>query len=107
MNAPVASSASTPETRRTPMFENAHVKVWKTLILPGQPLPPHRHEHGRVIIALRGGTIRIAEVTGESDTQLWETGRAYWLPANPPGTMHSDVNLGDEPIEVMVVETKD
>ena len=99
MNAPTA-------THRTPQFENDHVKVWRTLILPNQPLSPHRHEHGRVINALKGGTISIAEVDGTSETQVWETGKAYWLPANPPGTMHSDVNLGDEPIEVMVVETK-
>jgi hypothetical protein len=29
---------------------------------------------------------------------------AYWLPTNPPNTMHADVNAGDKPIEVMVVE---
>jgi quercetin dioxygenase-like cupin family protein len=102
-----SSSAPTPETQRTPQFENAHVKVWKSLILPNQPLAPHRHEHGRVIIALQGGTMKIAEVSGTSDSQVWETGKAYWLPANPPGTMHSDINVGDKPIEVMVVEAKD
>jgi quercetin dioxygenase-like cupin family protein len=102
-----SSSPTAPETKRTPQFENAHVRVWKSLILPDQPLPPHRHEHGRVIVALQGGTMKIEQVSGHSDTQVWETGRAYWLPANPPGTMHSDVNVGDKPIEVMVVEVQD
>jgi quercetin dioxygenase-like cupin family protein len=102
-----SSSAAPPETQRTPQFENAHVRVWKSVVLPNQPLPPHRHEHGRVIIALQGGTMKIAEVSGTSDTQVWETGKAYWLPANAPGTMHSDINVGDKPIEVMVVEAKD
>ena len=101
-----SSSAPKPETRRTPQFENAHVKVWKSLILPNQPLAPHRHDHGRVIVALRGGTIRIAEVSGGSETQVWEAGKAYWLPANPPGTAHSDVNVGKTPIEVIVIEVK-
>ena len=95
------------ETHRIPQFENAHVKVWKSVIVPNQPLPAHRHEHGRVIVALQGGTIRIAEVSGESETQVWETGRAYWLPANPPRTLHTDRNMGDRPIEVMVIEVKD
>ena len=103
----VSSSTYTAGTKRIPQFENGHVKVWKSLILPNQPLPPHRHEHGRVIVALQGGTMKIEEVSGTSDTQVWETGKAYWLPANPPGTMHSDVNVGDKPIEVMVVEAKD
>jgi quercetin dioxygenase-like cupin family protein len=94
-------------THRIPQFENAHVKVWKSVIHPGEPLPPHRHDHGRVIVALQGGTVRIAEASGGSDTQVWETGKAYWLPANPPGEMHSDINLGESPIQVMVVEVKD
>ena len=103
-----ASSSSTTQdkTQRIPQFENAHVKVWKSIVLPNQPLAPHRHEHGRVIIALQGGTMKIAEVSGASETQVWETGKAYWLPANAPGTMHTDVNVGNKPIEVMVVETK-
>jgi quercetin dioxygenase-like cupin family protein len=101
------SGTPTAETHRIPQFENARVKVWKSVILPNQPLSPHRHEHGRVIIAIQGGTMKIAEVSGASETQVWETGKAYWLPANAPGTMHSDVNLGDKPIEVMVVEVKD
>ena len=103
----VAVSSPPVQTQRFPQFENTHVKVWKSVVLPNQPLPPHRHEHGRVIIALHGGTMKIADVGGASDTQVWESGKAYWLPANPPGTMHTDVNVGTEPIEVMVVEAKD
>ena len=102
-----SSSISEDRTQRIPQFENAHVKVWKSIVLPNQPLPPHRHEHGRVIIALQGGTMKIAEVSGATETQVWETGKAYWLPANPPGTMHTDVNVGKKAIEVMVVEAKD
>ncbi len=64
----------------------------------------HRHEHPRVIIALKGGTMQIVEDTGARETHVWKTGRAYWLPANPAGSRHKDVNIGDAPIEVMVVE---
>jgi len=105
----LAATSSSPATQtgRVPQFENGHVKVWKSTILPDQPLPPHRHEHGRVIVALQGGTMKIAETSGASETHVWETGKAYWLPANAPGTMHTDVNVGDKPIEVMVVEVED
>jgi quercetin dioxygenase-like cupin family protein len=95
------------ETQRISQFENEHVKVWRSVISPNVPLPLHRHEHGRVIVALQGGTMKIEEQTGASETQVWETGKAYWLPANPPNTMHRDINVGDRPIEVMVVEVKD
>jgi len=92
------------KTGRRPQFENAEVKVWKSTVLPNNPLPFHRHEHPRVIIALVGGSMKILEETGQSETHVWETGNAYWLPANAPGTQHQDVNVGDKPIEVMVVE---
>ncbi len=90
-------------TGRTPQFANDEVKVWKSVIGVGNPLPLHRHDHPRVLIALKGGTMDIREETGQSDIQHWETGKAYWLPSNPK-TLHQDVNIGKEPIEVMVVE---
>ncbi len=94
------------QTQRFPQFENDDVKVWKSLVMPNAPLAMHRHEHPRVIIALTGGTMKIVEQNGASEAHVWETGNAYWLPANPPNTMHADVNTGQKPIEVMVVELK-
>ena len=100
------SSQQGNQTQRFPQFENDEVKVWKSTVMPNTPLAMHRHEHGRVIIALSGGTMKIVEQNGASESHNWETGKAYWLPANPPGEMRSDVNAGDKPIEVMVVELK-
>lgn len=91
------------QTGRTLQFANDDMKVWKSVIAAGNPLPLHRHDHPRVLIALKGGTMDIREETGQSDIQNWETGKAYWLPANPK-TLHQDVNVGNEPIEVIVVE---
>lgn len=93
-----------PGTQRFPQFENDDVKVWKSVVYPDAPLTMHRHDHPRVIIALKGGTMKIVEKSGSSEEHAWETGRSYWLPANAPGTQHADVNAGKEPIEVMVVE---
>jgi quercetin dioxygenase-like cupin family protein len=92
------------KTAREPQFENSEVKVWKSVVLPNDPLPLHRHEHPRVIIALAGGTMKILENSGQSEIHQWQTGKAYWLPSNPPGTLHQDINTGDKPIEVIVVE---
>jgi beta-alanine degradation protein BauB len=103
----LAASSSTQAptvTRRTPQFENESVRVWKSTIAPGQPLSLHRHESGRVIVALVGGTLEIVKESGESRAVTWETGKAYWLPADPPGERHGDRNPGAQPIEVMVVE---
>lgn len=94
-------------THRVPMFENDEVKVWKTIIVPNSPLAMHRHEHGRTIVALKGGTLTIQQDTGEKTKVVWETGKAYWLDADPPGDKkHADVNETTETIEVMVIENK-
>lgn len=91
-------------TRREPQFENAHVKVWKSIIMPKQPLTMHRHEHPRALIALKGGTLDIVQKSGASERVVWDSGKAYWLTEDKPGTTHADVNNGSEPIEVIVVE---
>jgi beta-alanine degradation protein BauB len=100
----VRSQNSVTQTQRFPQFENEDVKVWKSVVMPNAPLTMHRHEHPRIIIALSGGTMKIVQSDGKSESHVWETGKAYWLPMNTPGTMHADVNAGDKPIEVMVVE---
>ena len=102
----VAMRSQQPQTQRFPQFENDNVRVWRSLVLPNAPLNMHRHDHGRVIIPLQGGTMNIVQQNGPTETHVWEAGKAYWLPANPPGTMHADVNAGDKPVEVMVVELK-
>ena len=98
------SQAPATATRRIPQFENDSVRVWKSVIAPHQPLSLHRHENGRVIVALAGGTLKIVKESGESKSVVWETGKAYWLTADPPGERHGDLNDGPDPIEVMVVE---
>jgi hypothetical protein len=94
-------------TRREPQFENEHVKVWKSIIMPNQPLALHRHDHGRTIVALKGGTLDVVDGKGQTKQQMtWETGKAYWLGVDPPNEQHGDMNRGKETIEVIVVEMK-
>lgn len=102
--ATLAAQTAQSGTRREPQFENAHVKVWKSIIMPKQPLTMHRHEHPRALIALKGGAIDIVQKGGESQHVVWDSGKAYWLTEDKPGTTHADVNNGTEPIEVIVVE---
>jgi hypothetical protein len=92
-------------TRREPQFKNAEVEVWKSIIMPNQPLALHRHDRGRTIVALKGGTLDVVDKDGKTlQKMVWETGKAYWLDADPPGQLHGDLNRTNEPIEVMVVQ---
>ena len=83
------------------------MRVWKSIIVPNQPLSLHRHDHGRTIIALNGGSLDIVDANSKTlQTMQWETGKAYWLGVDPAGQQHGDLNRGAEPIEVIVVELK-
>jgi beta-alanine degradation protein BauB len=115
LEAPQESAAAQPQqsagaepavTQRFPQFENENVAVWRTVIAPNQPLNMHRHEYGRVIVALQGGDLKIIPENGESYTVTWETGKAYWLDADPPGTLHGDLYEGPGVMEVMVIEMR-
>jgi hypothetical protein len=102
----VAAGAARQQTgtRREPQFDNEQVQVWKSIILPNQPLPLHRHDFGRTVVALKGGTLDIVNAKGETlRTLTWETGKAYWLDKDPAGELHSDLHRGTEPLEVIVV----
>ena len=95
------------QTRREPQFENDNVRVWKSTIMPNQPLTLHRHEFGRTIVALKGGTLDIVDASGKTTKKVvWETGKAYWLDKDPAGQQHGDINRGAAPIEVIVVEMR-
>ena len=94
-------------TRREPQFENSNVRVWKSIIMPNLPLALHRHDHGRTIVALKGGTLDVVNAKGETVKKVtWETGKAYWLDKDPAGEQHGDVNRGTESIEVIVVQQR-
>lgn len=101
------AQAQTSQTRREPQFENENVRVWKSIIMPNQPLSLHRHEFGRTIVVLKGGALDIVDAAGKTmKTLQWETGKAYWLDKDPAGQQHGDLNRGKEPIEVIVVEMR-
>jgi quercetin dioxygenase-like cupin family protein len=101
----VGQQAST--SRREPQFENSEVQVWKSIISPGTPLGLHRHDHGRALISLNGGTLNVVDGDGKViDVYKLEAGKAMWLDADKAGTQHADVNPGKTPVEVIVVQLK-
>lgn len=103
----VAVGQQTATSRREPQFENSEVQVWKSIIMPGQPLSLHRHDHGRALISLNGGTLNVVDGSGKVlDVYKLEAGKAMWLDADKAGTQHADVNPGKAAVEVIVVQLK-
>ena len=94
-------------SRREPQFENDDMKVWKSIIMPNQPLTLHRHDHGRALVALTDGELRATDKDGKVlNVYKLTAGKAMWLGKDPPNQMHGDVNPGTKPVEVIVVELK-
>src|SRR5690348_14738147 len=52
-------------SRREPQLENDQVSVWKSIVMPKQPLTLHRHEHGRALIALNDGQLNVVDGDGK------------------------------------------
>ncbi len=95
------------QTHREDQFENDQMKVWKTTVMPGAPLTLHRHEHGRALVALTDGQLKVKDKNGKVlDTYNLKAGKAIWLGVDPPGQMHTDANDGNKPIDVIVVQLK-
>lgn len=95
------------KSRREPQLENANVSVWKSVVMPKQPLTLHRHEHGRVLVALTDGRLNVVDKDGKVlGTYNLKAGKSLWLGADPPGQLHADVNPGSRPVEVIVVQLK-
>jgi len=103
----VAIGQQSAASRREPQFENTEVQVWKSIVMPNQPLSLHRHDHGRALISLNGGTLNVVDGSNKvMDTYKLEAGKAIWLEADKAGTQHADVNPGKQPVEVIVVQLK-
>ena len=103
----VAVGQQNAASRREPQFENSEVQVWKSIVMPKQPLALHRHDHGRALISLNGGTLNVVDGAGKvMDVYKLEAGKAMWLEADKAGTQHADVNPGTQPVEVIVVQLK-
>src|SRR5436190_18569928 len=103
----VAVGQQAGASRREPQFQNSEVEVWKSTVMPNSPLALHRHEHGRALISLNGGTLDIVDPKGVTKTKLvLEAGKAIWLDRDEPNTQHADVNKGSKPVEVIVVQLK-
>ncbi|WP_345196297.1 hypothetical protein [Kistimonas scapharcae] len=101
----LAGCSTETQTRRTLHYENPLSRAWETVIMPDQPLKLHRHDYPRAIVVLEGGVLTLVNENHEKSGELvLETGKTYWLEADPPGELHGDINEGRRPVRVVVVE---
>jgi len=101
---PKKPSSPAPTARPTEELSNEDTHVWRMRLAPKQASVQHRHNHPRAVVALVGGPVKIVNRAGEAQVLRWETGKAYWMAADPSGDYHSYVNESDRPIEFMYLE---
>lgn len=94
------------ETKREVFIENAETKVWRTTICPNQVLPFHTHQFARVLIPEETGALKVIYQSGKNDIILLKKRTPILLDKAQGSSPHQDVNMGQYPIHVTVVELK-
>ena len=82
-------------------FENDQVRVVRWKLPPGEESARHHHPES-VIVVLTGGSIQNTTDDGKSTSTQPKAGDAFWRPA----LTHVTKNVGDKPIEGILVEPK-
>ena len=94
------------EAIRIPQLKNQQVAVWKTVIYPTKQsiLKMHRHDKDRVIVALTDGILKVTNQAGQSHLMKLRKGQAYYFAKDPKNEQHTDLNISNNTIKVMVIE---
>ncbi|HUF08739.1 MAG TPA: hypothetical protein VMO47_05420 [Rhodothermales bacterium] len=83
-------------------FENEKVRVLRGTYAPGAKAAMHEHPDA-VVFQVTGGHLMMTLANGETVDAEVVAGNVGWSDA----TMHEVTNVGDEPLEVIIVELKD
>jgi len=82
-------------------FENDQVRVVQYKIAPGEQTARHHHPDS-IIVPLTGGSVQNTTDDGKTTVTQANAGDAFWRPA----LTHVSKNVGDKPIEGILVEPK-
>jgi quercetin dioxygenase-like cupin family protein len=83
------------------LFENDQVRVLRIQYAPGDKSPMHQHPDS-VAVFLSEQTAKFTFPDGKNEVVTGKTGEAKWI----PGGSHEPENIGNKPLEVVLVELK-
>jgi len=98
--------ASKCETLREIYVENAQTKVWKTTICPHHKLPFHNHQYARIVIPEENGILQVIYRSGKKQILKLQKQTPIYLSAAEGKESHQDLNLGNKPVQVTVIELR-
>lgn len=96
-----ADETTLPSGLSKAVFENERVRVVRYRFEPGDKDEMHGHPD-RVQILLTDSKTRVMTLDGKTTLSQGEAGQVYWWPA----VQHSVQNVGDNPLEGILVEMK-
>jgi quercetin dioxygenase-like cupin family protein len=85
-----------------PELENDQVRVFRVKIGPHESTPMHEHQLNRIMVYLRDAAVRVTGADGKVETTTHKAGEILW----GGWAKHSEENLRDKPVEVLVTELK-
>jgi quercetin dioxygenase-like cupin family protein len=105
-NAPAVAQQDLDSVKADPahhkvVFENDQVRVVRYMLAPGDKTPKHTHPDN-VNISLTDANVKITAPDGKSTEVHGKTGAVAWRGA----TTHIAENIGDKPVEGILVEPK-
>ena len=93
-------------TQRVQHFENKNVKVWTSHICPKEELPFHTHQNPRVLISTEDGELDVTYKDGKKSKIILKKNIPLYVDAKQGFALHKDLNNGNHPINVTVIELK-
>ncbi len=94
------------ETKREVFIENAETKVWRTTIVQTKYYLFIPISIARVLIPEETGALKVIYQSGKSDIILLKKRTPILLDKAQGSSPHQDVNMGQYPIHMTVVELK-
>ena len=101
----VNSAAAADKAAAPPkaVLENDKVKVFETMVKPGETITAPASTAYRVVRALQGSKIERTYADGKKEAIVRKTGDVYWL---EPGQAYSYKNTGKTALHLYVVQLK-
>jgi quercetin dioxygenase-like cupin family protein len=83
-------------------LENDQVRVFRVNIGPHESTPMHEHQLHRIMVYLADANVRVTNADGKVETTPHKAGEIL----EGGAAKHSEQNLGDTPVQVIVTELK-
>lgn len=104
---PKGSTADNPELPGTLLFENARVRIWESVLAPGETSEWHRHDFDHLLLVTEGAAIRGVHADGHVN-EFEIADNTVWYVPEKPGDLEIAINDSpDRTFRELILEFKE